>query len=130
MMEYVLRIPFRQGKVDVGILGDLLAGCCGSVGIFVLAGNLLDLDWSEVPCATEETLKVVALGIVAGFGGLTLMHGLSSAMISRVSGEMADLKRENRAQGLAGREIVTLWNAVHAGLGGIRQESRHGAACG
>ena len=99
--RYLLRMPFGDGQLSLGVIGDVLAGCCGSVGIFVLAGDLLNLSWVDVPYTTSETLKVLALGIVAGFGGLTLMHGLSSAVISRVAGDVEDLRRGSKAQGLA-----------------------------
>ena len=94
--HHVFRSPFRGTEIEVGVLGDMFAGCCGSIGIFLVAGNLLVLSWEKVPDDTGETLKVLALGVVTGFAGLALTRGLSSSIVSKVeqaTGDIEALKR-------------------------------------
>ena len=95
-----IRWPGRSTPIPVGCAGDMLIGCCGSIGVFILAGNLLNIAWEWVPERTGETLKVLALGIVAGFAGLTLLHQLRQSVLSStaIRSEIAGLKRSDEAQ--------------------------------
>ena len=96
-------VPFRKDPIRIDILGDIFAGCCASVGVFIILGFLPDLKWDEVPDDTGETLKVLALGILTGFSGLSLTRHLSTSLASRIeqiTGEVKELKERGRVQEL------------------------------
>ncbi len=105
--EYVLRLPHLKGKagaevprwseIDFGTLGDVLIGAAASVAIFLVAGGLLSVDMQELS-TPNGYMRVIALGVLAGFSGLRLLGGLSRQIVEDISKKTAleTVKRETQ----------------------------------
>jgi tetratricopeptide (TPR) repeat protein len=105
--EYTLRLPFTKAKkgrsdvpnwaeIDFGTFGDILIGAAAGVAIFVVAGGLLSINVADLSKTPDAYLRVIALGVLAGFSGLKLLGGLSRKLVEDISTKTAleTVKRE------------------------------------
>src|SRR5438045_3201378 len=66
----------REWRVRLGFVGDIAVGCLASLGIFAVAGPIVDWDGIKTGQNLEKTVNVLAIALIAGFSG----HGLVSAI--------------------------------------------------
>ena len=70
-------------KFDMGFIGDALVGGAAAISVFAIAGSLLNIDLTKLNEA-GEFLKVLAIAIVSGFGGISVLQNLSDNLLKSI----------------------------------------------
>lgn len=82
--SYKIRLPLTGNLLEVGFIGDLLVGIGASMTVFFLAGSMFGLKF-EGALTAETYIKVIALGVLAGFAGIRLLAGMSNRLLDQIS---------------------------------------------
>lgn len=101
-MKYQRRNPLRipwVGIVELGVLGDIIAGSISGLAVMFVASTLLGLSFDQ-PTGTDRYIRMIALGILSGFAGMKLIEDLSASVTERVSKLEQDVEKGRAVQGL------------------------------
>lgn len=82
--SYKIRMPLTGRLFELGFFGDLMVGVGASMTVFFLAGSMFGLKF-EGPLTAETYIKVIALGVLAGFAGIRLLSGMSNRLLDQIS---------------------------------------------
>jgi len=81
--EHKIRLPRSGRRIELGIAGDAIIGAAASVATYTvaIASRLID-----PPTDPHGLLKVVSVGVVAGFAGIHLLSNISNRLIRDLKG--------------------------------------------
>ena len=77
--SYEISLPFVTRKCRIGFLGDILVGVAASVGVYFVLAEIAGTSDGK----TLELLRIVSLGLVAGYAGRPLLDKLSDQLTLR-----------------------------------------------
>ncbi|MDL1981676.1 MAG: hypothetical protein LWX02_09465 [Deltaproteobacteria bacterium] len=80
--NYCICVP--GGRVlKLGFLADLLIGCAAALAIFAFANSIFNIDLTGLD-NPQNIMKIVAIGVLAGFAGISLLRRVGSGVRSGV----------------------------------------------
>ncbi|MBI5223570.1 hypothetical protein HY990_04050 [Candidatus Micrarchaeota archaeon] len=88
-------------KINFGSLADMLTGIGAAYAVFfALAGSLkIDIfDESNLAVKTENTLRLIGLGVLSGLGGKALLFRLQTGLIKQI-GELGQKVKKVKESG-------------------------------
>ena len=61
----------------------LLVGIAAALSIFTIAGSILNISFDKIQ-EPEEFIKIIALAVLAGFAGISLLQKLSDNLLNKI----------------------------------------------
>jgi len=106
--RYRIHMP-GGNKMEIGFFGDALVGIAAALSIFTIAGSILNISFDKLN-EPEEFIKIIALSVLAGFAGISLLQKLSENLINKVreiNKDVEELKlKEKSSEFLARGEFL------------------------
>jgi tetratricopeptide (TPR) repeat protein len=97
-------------KIELGIIGDALIGAATSLSVYgaAIASKLASIPEDN---DTHLLLKLIAVGIIAGFAGIPLLSGISDRLVRDVQGvkkrvESVERKEESLRKSIRGDSLL------------------------
>lgn len=100
--NYSICIPGGR-TLKLGFFADSLIGCAAALAIFSIAGSIFNIDLTKLD-NTQNIIKIVAIGILAGFAGISLLRKLSNNMLNKI--DDLDQKIDNLQLDIKSRTFV------------------------
>ncbi|MCY1013633.1 hypothetical protein OV079_50520 [Nannocystis pusilla] len=84
--DIVYRVNFGGRSVDIGSLGDVLAGSTAAIAIFTV-GNALFPEMQLKSFGTDlgESIRIIALSVLSGYAGVRLLNPLTRKLVEQIS---------------------------------------------
>jgi hypothetical protein len=82
-------------RINLGSIGDALVGIAAGIAIFTVASALFGIEYPEI-WKPDHFLKMVAIGVIAGFAGIRLLNPMSERMVERIASEQVARELEQR----------------------------------
>jgi tetratricopeptide (TPR) repeat protein len=79
--NFIIMLPSKKA-IELGFIGDAVVGVAASLAIFAVAGSILNIDLTRLN-QINEFLKTMAVSVVAGFAGFSLLQRLSTQLVSK-----------------------------------------------
>ena len=82
--DYQVKIPFTGRTTYLGFLGDFVVGAVGGLAVFLVAAPLFQDRWAAIRGDPGVALQIVAISVVSGFSGRSMMARLSKQMLHQI----------------------------------------------
>lgn len=106
---HTLRLPLSNKDLETGFFGHIFVGGAAAIVLLAIADPVFDFDLGcklmqndpniEPDCNPKSEqiyLYVMGLGIIAGYGGLKLISGVSEAMLRDLQQRLARTENETK----------------------------------
>ncbi|VTS01369.1 tetratricopeptide tpr_1 repeat-containing protein : TPR repeat protein OS=Nodularia spumigena CCY9414 GN=N9414_11007 PE=4 SV=1: TPR_1 [Gemmata massiliana] len=104
-------IPFMKDRaLNLGFFGDIVIGLTTGIAIMFLGSAMLGITDQQIGANSKayDALRLVALGILSGFGGLRILTSLSDSQVTEKLTAINQKVDRNRKLGELLREAATL----------------------
>lgn len=92
--HHKLQVPIKGTTIQLGFVGDLLAGMATSYGVLFLVDSFVgeSVDMTKL----HELLRLISLSILSGFAGITLLSKASKQFSENISNRLSKIDAQNK----------------------------------
>lgn len=84
------RVNFGARSIDIGSLGDALAGATAAIAIFTVGNALFpEMKLKSFGVDIDHSIRVIAVSVLSGYAGVRLLNPLTRKLVEQISADKA-----------------------------------------
>lgn len=84
------RVRFQARSIDIGSLGDALAGATAAIAIFTVGSALFpEVELECFNADISHSIRIVAISVLSGYAGVRLLNPLTRKLVEQISFDKA-----------------------------------------